>query len=299
MRTRTALLTALLLLVAVPACTLFNKDDEGTGTIYGLFVGISQYADPSIPDLSVSHRDAINLAGRLVGFSGSWDPGRMITLTNGAATKGAIKGALQDLLGRAGSSDTVLFFYSGHGFSGGDTGKADEWDNADEYISPTDSINAPGNYANDISDDELESWLSSFGGRKVVIIDACFSGGFIPGQGGGPAVQAKSYLKGGVIPKASQRVPMRSYFQDLTGGSTVVMTAAREDQLSWESGALGHSIFTWYLIEGLGGPADGNANGNYSALELFTYAVDRTSAIAPLPQNPVLRGPASDTLIAW
>jgi hypothetical protein len=295
------LLLPWIILAAVAAfsgCTWFEGDDAGSGAIYGLFVGVSQYADPSIPDLNVSHLDAIDMAGRLAAFTGSWDPGRMTVLVNGSASKGAIKAALDDLMGRAGSSDTVLFFYSGHGITGPDAGSADEWDGLDEYISPTDSSSA--GYGNDISDDELASWLGSFGGRKVVIIDACFSGGFIPGQGGGPAMQAKSYAKQGAAAKAAARPTLPgSHFQDISGGSTVIMTAAREDQLSWESGALGHSIFTWYLYEGLGGPADGSGNGSYSALELFNYAVDRTAAIAPLPQNAVLRGPASDTLIAW
>jgi len=45
------------------------------------------------------------------------------------------------------------------------------------YICPTDTLST--SHDNDISVNELESALSAIPGTKVVILDSCFSGGFI------------------------------------------------------------------------------------------------------------------------
>lgn len=294
------LVTALLL--TLPTCTNLGGSDDngGDGSLhrefFGLFVGISDYMDPNIPDLNVSDIDALEFGARLVqDFPDSWTGGRMVMLTNAAATKSAIRNALDGLLRQAGADDTVLFYYSGHGTYGPGAGSGAEWDGWDEYIVPTNA--SFDSTANLISDDELTAWLAPFGGRKIVILDSCFSGGFVPGEGGGPALAIKGFQMGGAAAKAVAPPRIRGRFQDIADGSTVVMTASREDQLSFESGYLGHSVFTWYLYEGLEGPADTNDNGDFSAREVFDYASPHTTAVSP--QDPVLRGPSLDTLLAW
>ncbi len=56
------------------------------------------------------------------------------------------------------------------------------------------------------------------------------------------------------------------------------MTASDVHESPIESSLLGHGVFTYYLVEGLDGPADVNGNLNVSAEEAYNYAAPRSTA---------------------
>ncbi len=145
----------------------------------GLFVGISDYADDRIPDLSICHTDAQVMAevmkqvGRLDGIG---------LLVNQQATRKAIERAFEELKLKSKPGDEVFIYWSGHGASCADT-NGDETDGRDEYLVTHDGN--PADIANTmVLDDTLGRWVQALDGRKVcVILDACHSGGQATGKG--------------------------------------------------------------------------------------------------------------------
>ena len=85
-----------------------------------------------------------------------------------SATKEAIINGIASTFSGADENDISCFYFSGHGSYTG------VFENS--YILPTD---VDGSIDSAISVDELEIALSAIPGTKVVILDSCFSGGFI------------------------------------------------------------------------------------------------------------------------
>ncbi|MBX3271768.1 MAG: caspase family protein [Sandaracinaceae bacterium] len=137
----------------------------GGGRYYGLFVGITHY--PSASDLPFVAEDAHRVQRAFVN-SGLMRQADTVVLTDAAATRGGVVGALQRLQGAAGPGDTLVFFFSGHGSQVPDR-DGDELDGTDETIELTDGA---------LSDDELTALLASGRARSFVALDSCYSGGF-------------------------------------------------------------------------------------------------------------------------
>jgi len=87
-------------------------------------------------------------------------------LKNWQATKTNILQSISSTFSGADSNDISYFYFSGHG----------SWLENISYICPADITSFVDSA---ISVDELENALSAIPGIKVVIIDACYSGGFI------------------------------------------------------------------------------------------------------------------------
>lgn len=79
-----------------------------------------------------------------------------------------------------------------------------------------------------------------------------------------------------------------------SGNKVTFCMSSRADEVSAESGILGHGYFTQALIKGLRAQADSNDDRNVTLLELFRYVhadvVERTKATEH-PQHPQLIGP--------
>jgi uncharacterized caspase-like protein len=80
-----------------------------------------------------------------------------------------------------------------------------------------------------------------------------------------------------------------------------VLTASAPDQISWSSDELGHGIFSYYLMKGMEGEADGNQDGRLTSGELHAYLLDkvnRQAAILNRKQQPQLVGDPNPILIS-
>jgi hypothetical protein len=89
-------------------------------------------------------------------------------ITDWSATKSAILQGITNVFSEADYNDISYFYFSGHGI----------WENNTSYLCPTEaSYYAP--MSTYISIDELENALSVILGTKIVILDSCYSGGFI------------------------------------------------------------------------------------------------------------------------
>ncbi|RXG66881.1 PKD domain-containing protein, partial [Candidatus Atribacteria bacterium 1244-E10-H5-B2] len=96
------------------------------------------------------------------------------------ATRSNILQGIASTFSGADDYDVSYFYYSGHGYRGEGT----------SYLCPADSTSI----SSFISVDELENALSAIPGTKVVILDTCYSGGFI-GKGKGEIIISQEELE--------------------------------------------------------------------------------------------------------
>ncbi|MFI4861735.1 MAG: caspase family protein [Phycisphaerales bacterium JB063] len=152
-----------------------NKFDAGEwaikegGQVYGVFVGINDY--PGENDLAYCDADATRTA-RVFTQHFDMDRDHAIILTNDEATIDGITQAIQQIGAQAGPDDMFVFFYSGHGDQVRRIGGADiaDPDGNNETLSV---------YDGDISDDDFANMLDHINaGTTLVVVDACYSGGF-------------------------------------------------------------------------------------------------------------------------
>jgi uncharacterized caspase-like protein len=183
----------------------------------------------------------------------------VLTLKNEQATRAGILGAFHDLLERGKSegglqpNDRVFVFFAGHGAtrklsSGRDLG----------YIVPYDAD--PDNLATDaIPMTEIQNIAESLPAKhELFVMDACYSG--------------LGLTRGGANASFLRENGRRLGRQMLTAGGT--------DQLVSDGGPNGHSIFTWTLLQGLGGKADLNGDGLITATELAAYVAPAVSSVS-------------------
>lgn len=228
----------------------------GYANSWAILVGIDSYQ--KWPKLQYAVRDAEGVGQVLVQKFG-FAPERVITLKNEQATRTGILAAFHDKLaghGNAGGlqpNDRVFVFFAGHGAtrklsSGRDLG----------YIIPWDAD--PDNLATDaIPMTEIQNIAESLQAKHALfVMDACYSG--------------LGLTRGGANASFLRDNARRLGRQMLTAGGT--------DQLVSDGGPNGHSVFTWTLLQGLGGKADLNGDGLITATELAAYVAPAVSSVS-------------------
>jgi peptidoglycan/xylan/chitin deacetylase (PgdA/CDA1 family)/uncharacterized caspase-like protein len=228
----------------------------GYANSWAILVGIDDYK--KWPRLQYAVRDAEGVGQVLVQKFG-FAPERVITLKNEQATRAGILGAFHDLLERGKNvgglqpNDRVFMFFAGHGAtrklsSGRDLG----------YIVPYDAD--PDKLATDaIPMTEIQNIAESLPAKhELFVMDACYSG--------------LGLTRGGANASFLRENGRRLGRQMLTAGGT--------DQLVSDGGPNGHSVFTWTLLQGLGGKADLNGDGLITATELAAYVAPAVSSVS-------------------
>jgi hypothetical protein len=168
-------------LSAGPGGVVPDPDPSGEGQVFGVFVGISDYPGEA-NDLAYTAEDAHRVAEAMTRGAGMRS-GNSVILTDSQATAGNVRNAISDMGDRVGANDVFVFFFSGHGnrVDRGDFQQSDP-DALDETIEL---------YGEPMRDDEMNDLLAQIEGRiSLVVLDACFSGGFskdvisVPGRMG-------------------------------------------------------------------------------------------------------------------
>ncbi len=127
---------------------------QASAETYMVSVGINLYRSSVIGNLTKAERDA----GAMAALFSRATP-FVTTLTGCRATKTNILSALRSHAARAGEGDRLIFFFSGHGFSGG--------------FCPYEMASL----ADGLAYDEIISVMKSSGARdKFIFADACNSG---------------------------------------------------------------------------------------------------------------------------
>jgi len=241
-------------LLIVPVVPLGRAQEQEWRAVV---VGIESYEE--INACSWADDDARVLGETL---SPEWNEVRV--LIDEDATRAGVSGAVEWLASEAGDEDVSMFYFAGHGTN----------DGQDTYICCYDATFEGG--SGKIGDHELAEMLGSVKGQKIVILDSCYSGGFIYKE----SMSVRSLPE--FVPRVMAGTPdveldsgIAEKLSDLAIDNYEVMTACAVDETALGSRALKHGVFTYFLLEGMSN-ADLVADGSVTTRELFDYAEPRT-----------------------
>ena len=255
---------------------------KADNSAYAVIVGENKYV--SGLHLSQCVNDANDLKNSLTG-SNFWSDSTVDQQNDKEVTKQMIIDAINNAKNYVNPGATFMFYFSGHGTKSGSTG----------YIVPFDGATSDGadlNYC--ISEDLLKSLLAGFDSsvKKVCYFDSCYSGEFInklvrakPNDGKIKYMPAKGTT-------GSLTENFGKSLADLS--NCVVVTACSKDQYCQESSYLKNSVFTYYLVEGLGasgsviGPADADSSLTISAEETYNYLKPKALDYNPSQEAQIL-----------
>jgi hypothetical protein len=244
-----------------------------TGQRWAVVIGIDQYKDPTIGSLRYATADA-EAVFRFLTTRGGVKPGNARLLLNNAATQRNIREALGTFLRqRALREDEVIIYYAGHGTTEPDQSAEG---GVAKYLVPWDA-DPQDLFASAIPMEEIDKVFGRLSARKILLVqDTCFSGG----AGG------RTFLAKGLTVRSTALTDR--FLQDLSQKEgRMILTASDVNQVSQEDPALGHGIFTHYLLEAIGGAADLDGDGAITVREVHLYLqrkVHERSAGVQTPQ---------------
>jgi WD40 repeat protein len=246
------------------------RASSGQPQRWAVVIGISEYANPTIKNLSYADRDARDFAEFLKSAAGGgFEADRMKILLNKDATLQNIKGALYNFLRQTVDKDLVVIYFAGHG--------------APEPANPS------NNYLLSYDTDPTSLETSAFpmwdvntaltryipSKRVVVFSDACHSGGISSDL----ATRGVSLTETNLI---------NQYLADLSKSKegTIVFTASQAGEVSQELDKFGHGVFTYYLLQGMKGEADINNDYTVTIGELMDYVEESVKRQTKGNQHP-------------
>lgn len=240
---------------AVASVTLRGATPESR--LFLLAVGVNAYKNSKY-NLNYARGDAESFVATLKQRSrGIFKQQVQTTLFDGEATKEALLGALSRIAKEASANDVFVFYYAGHGtMSEGERGAPQEF-----YLAPHEVLRLYGDDAHlaerGVSAKELREAVAAIAARKqLLVLDACQSGGAVDSFAVRGAAEEKAML------------------QLAKSAGVVVLAATGTEQFASEVKTLGHGVFTFALLQGLGGAADGGGDGKITVKELEAYLND-------------------------
>ncbi|BAY96034.1 MULTISPECIES: EAL domain-containing protein [unclassified Tolypothrix] len=233
------------------------------GTNYAVLIGINTYKDSQhLRNLKYAEKDCQDLYEVLTNAdTGIFLPQNVTLLLGENATTDNIHEVLyKEIVIKTTNKDTVLVYFSGHGFILGEQ-------NRKAYL---------GTYDVDIANlltknrrlglrmDELYEDVFSSSPAKCVlfILDSCHSGAFIPPL-------TKEINIGVSKIQTDEKLVDKGFFSKETG--RVAIVSSPPDLPSYESKEFKNSIFTHYLLQGLQGGAIEQDTGEVTVDSLLTY----------------------------
>ncbi len=238
-----------------------------------LVIGVGEYADRQFPSLLHAGTDAVEVGGILESHDyGGFD--RVIVLTTPVQTTQArVLTELVSLRNDLRSQDTLLVYFSGHG-----TMRLNDKDEPTLFLVTHDTV-ARDLEGTAIELAELQRFFSRIRAeRKALVVDACFHG------------DGKSAIQ----PTIAQRIERMDAFPTLSRKVTLGQSEAHLFATSWgrparEDDTLGHSVYTYYLLQGLTWEqqlSDANRDGLVTVYEAHDFARGQTVAHTDGAQVP-------------
>ena len=185
---------------------------------------------------------------------------KTVYLTNADATKPRILQEINNIKSQAKQEDIFIFYYAGHGVM------------SDEqipqfYIIPHDVTQLYGNdeslRTNGISASELKVFSTAIKSQKqLYILDACQSGGMV----------GMLAARGAAEEKAVNQLARST--------GTFWLAASGSEQFAGEFTQLGHGLFTYCILQGLTGKADGQNDKKVTVQELNSYLNDQVPILS-------------------
>lgn len=234
---------------------------------WAILIGVEKYH--RAPGLRYTVNDVRQLSATLQ-KRGNYSPDRILEMSDALANpryqplKASLMVELPERLQRPAAGDSVLVFFSGHGFRDSE-GKM--------YLAPLDCD--PANpAATGISVQWFRQQIAACkAGFKLLILDTCHAG------------SEKGDDEKGLVAAKDLGEP----FKDMEGVVTLASSMANEKSQIWEEKQ--QSLFSYWLNQGLRGHADDNGDGTVDIDELYKYVHHNVTATAkslfPLKQTPV------------
>ncbi|MCH8905254.1 MAG: caspase family protein, partial [Bacteroidetes bacterium] len=179
-------------------------------------------------------------------------------------TKENIENVFNDFADKAGASDVLLIYFSGHGVNYGGS------DGLFYYLTKdieSGDLTDPGirkRYA--ISTNELTEWIKAIPAQKqVMIIDACASGKLVED------------ILASTKDVSSSQIRALERMKDRTG--MFIITGSAADMVSYEASHYGQSLLTYSILYGINGDVP-KQDGSIDIATLFQYAADHVPDLA-------------------
>lgn len=244
-----------------------------------LLIGIGEGYAPGMRLPRVVRADAEGVARVLEDESYcGYSPKNVELLLDEHATKANILAGLKRLAATARPDDTVLVFYSGHGARSLEPGSEAT------YICPAD-FDPASPVTTGIEAGELSALIKSIQAlRVVVVLDACHAGGAVFLKGAKQESKVALGLKNAGLERLA------------VGQGHVVLSSCTEDEESETYVQKGHSLFTYFLLEGLRGAAIDRGDGLVHVMDLFHFVAEQVPKHASTghEQHPVIKVNAQD-----
>jgi caspase domain-containing protein len=274
--------------------------ESDTRNRWALLIGINEY--PSLGSQSYLKgclNDVEAMSGVLV-EKFRFPQENLAILRDGEATRDGILTAMNDLTGRVGKDDVVVFHYSGHGSRMRDLNGEGE-DGMDETIVPYDSGRSTEN--RDIRDGEIYDWILRLTEKTpyvTLVFDCCHSGSIVRDAFGEQSRSVPPDLR---VPEGAwvSSVPARARSASTPGPKKgpsgwlplgeryVVLTGCSHLESSYEvkvgdKEEIRHGALTWFLTQALAEARSGN-----TYLDIFERVAPRVTSLYQF-QHPQLEG---------
>jgi hypothetical protein len=221
---------------------------------FALIIGNTEYSDAGLAQLTAPSMDAKDLARvlhdpSLCGFD-------EVRLSLNQLSSTVIE-AIDEFFDTRKPDDLLVLYFSGHGIR-------DEFGSL--HLAFKNTIRTRLRSTAIKADYIREAMDQSRSKRQILILDCCNSGAFPQGT--------KAELGG--------TMGMVNAFQ---GYGRYVLTASDATQFAWEGdkviGKTDNSLFTHFLVHGLEGEADNDADGRITVDDLYDYAFEEISKVMP------------------
>ncbi len=233
----------------------YKGEVTASSNLYMISVGINKYKNTQY-NLNYAQADAESFSTTVENNAGSlFKSIKHVALYDYEATRENLVKAFKLYSEQAGPEDVFIFYYAGHG-------TIDEDSDNEYYLVPTDVTKLYGDsrqlIEKGVSATDLKHLLSDVKAQKqLILMDACHSGG------------AVSKIK--VRAAASEE---KALVQLARASGVVMIASSGTKQFSAEFEELGHGVFTYALLEALGGKGDGGDN-KVTVNELKIYMEER------------------------
>ncbi len=234
------------------------------GRKLAVVIGIDRYLDPNIPALQFCGADAKALARALIDHGGFAE--RDVLVMTDDQERDHLKPFRINLvqqvrawLGHAAAADTVVVFFSGHGFVDAQQ---------QGFLAPKD-CQRDRLEDSSLRTSELRDMLDRVPAKqKVLILDCCHAG-----------------AEKGTDPVGASSESLGSVFGDAKGLITLASCSQEETSREWQEKRQG--LYTHFLVQGLAGAADYDRNGIVDSDELYKYVFENVPATAQRELNAI------------
>jgi uncharacterized caspase-like protein len=188
-------------------------------------------------------------------------------VTNSQATSANVLAAMKQLYAKAGKDDAIVFFYSGHG----SPGSFDAYDNT-----------------NLMHSDVLQVMKNSKAGRKIMLVEACFSGSMRRETREGRQATLVKKMGATTMKKAKK-------------AGIMMFLSSLDNETSMEYNSWNNAVFTAHLQYGLRGGADKNEDKVITAKELYDFVTPAVEKVTNQEMHPVMWGNFDNNMpvISW